>query len=141
MMRIFLDSSVLFSAIYSSRGHSRDLLLMAAREEVTLVISQLVIEEVRRNLIEISPQLAYYLDNLIDAIPFEFVRPSKHNVVEASKYVELKDAAIIAAAKKAGVDLLVSLDKKHILGKPKLAEYTGCKIITPKEAITMHIKD
>lgn len=44
MMRIFLDSSVQFSAIYSSRGHSRDLLLMAAREEITLVISQLVLQ-------------------------------------------------------------------------------------------------
>jgi predicted nucleic acid-binding protein len=37
-MRIFIDSSVLFSAAYSGRGHSRDLLLMAIRGDLTLVI-------------------------------------------------------------------------------------------------------
>lgn len=32
MTRIFIDSSVSFSAAYSSRGHSRDLILMALGE-------------------------------------------------------------------------------------------------------------
>jgi predicted nucleic acid-binding protein len=46
--------SVFFSAVYSAKGHSRDLLLMAAREEITLVVSQLVIDETRRNISELS---------------------------------------------------------------------------------------
>jgi predicted nucleic acid-binding protein len=47
----------------------------------------------------------------------------------------LKDAPIVAAAKKAQADMLVTLDKKHLLGKPELAMYAGMKIVTPKEAI------
>jgi len=137
MIRVFLDSSVLFSAAYSSRGHSRDLVIMAAREEFTAVISHIVVDEVRRNLIEIDPELAVYLDLVLEAIPFEFVRPSRQDVVGAAKHVALKDAPIVAAAKRRKVDLLVTLDKKHLLGKPALAKFVGAEIVTPKEAIAL----
>ena len=86
-----MDSSVLFSALYSSRGFSRDLLLAAARGEMILVMSQ---------------------------------------------DVAAKDAPIVAAAWKAKVDMLVTLDKKHLLGKPGLAKYVRADIITPGEAMT-----
>ena len=45
MKRLFIDSSVLFSAAYSSRGNARNIILMAARKELTAVISKLVINE------------------------------------------------------------------------------------------------
>jgi len=135
MTRIFLDSSVLFSAAYSSKGHSRDLLLMAAREEITVVISQLVLDETRRNLAESTPQQTAYLDLIIAAIPFEYIRPTKREVLAAAEHVAMKDAPILAAARKARVDLLVTLDKKHLLGKPELTEISGVAIVTPKEAI------
>jgi len=61
MKRIFVDSSVLFSAGNSSKGHARDLVNMAIRGEVVLVVST------------------------------------------------LKDAPIVAAARKAKVDFLVTL--------------------------------
>jgi predicted nucleic acid-binding protein len=96
MKRLFIDSSVLFSAAYSPRGHARDLILMAARSELVLVISPLVLEETRRNLEESAP--------------------------------------ILAAAKSAQVDLLVTLDKKHMLDKPVLVQYLGKGIVTPKGA-------
>lgn len=48
--RLFIDSSVLFSAANSAKGHSRDLLLMGASGEITIVISDYVLEETRRNL-------------------------------------------------------------------------------------------
>ncbi|OGO20431.1 MAG: hypothetical protein A2Z14_04680 [Chloroflexi bacterium RBG_16_48_8] len=72
---------------------------------------------------------------IIDNIPFEFVRPTKRQVIAAAKHSALKDAPIIAAAKRAKADLLVTLDKKHLLGKPELAKYIGAEIVTPKEAV------
>jgi predicted nucleic acid-binding protein len=137
MIRIFLDSSVLFSAAYSAKGHSRDLLILAAREEITLVVSNLVLEETRRNLSSFAPDILPYLDQIIEAIPFEYVRPNKREVIDAAKQVELKDASIVAAARKANVDFLVTLDKKHLLGKPKVAEFAGIPIITPQEVISV----
>ncbi|MDD2695891.1 MAG: hypothetical protein PHD58_08195, partial [Anaerolineales bacterium] len=56
-------------------------------------------------------------------------------VLSAAKQVALKDAPIVAAAKKGEVDLLVTLDKKHLLEKPALAKFVGAEIVTPKEAI------
>lgn len=48
--RLFIDSSVLFSAANSERGHSRDLVIMSARGELVIVLSHYVLEETRRNL-------------------------------------------------------------------------------------------
>lgn len=135
MIRIFLDSSVLFSATFSAKGYSRDLLILAAREEIIIVISHLVVEETRRNLTEFAPEAVPYLERLIEAIPFEYVHPTKREVLSAAKHTALKDAPIIAAARKAQVEALVTLDKKHLLEKQDVAKYAGIKVITPKKAM------
>ncbi len=135
MKRFFIDSSVLFSADYSPRGNARNIILMAARKELTAVISKLVIDETNRNMIEKAPEKAHLLETIIDNVPFEITRPTKREVLAAAKHTELKDAPIIAAAKKAKVDLVVTLDKKHLLDKPELAKYIRAEIVTPKEAV------
>ena len=135
MTRIFLDASVLFSACYSSRGHSHDLILMAVRSEYDLVSSKLVVEEARRNLARTSGDYVLFLDFVLENIPIEYVRPTKRQVLSAAAHVALKDAPIVAAAKRAQVDLLVTLDKKHLLGKPELVEYTAAELVTPREAV------
>ncbi len=135
MTRVFLDASVIFSACYSARGHSRDLILMALRGAYTLVLSRFVIEEARRNLVRSSAEYVQFLDFVLDVVSYELVRPTKRQVLAAARHVALKDAPIIAAAKRADVDLLVSLDRKHLLGRPELAEYSEAQINTPKEAV------
>jgi predicted nucleic acid-binding protein len=137
MKRLFLDSSVLFAAARataSRTGHARDLILMAVRGEIILIVSQLVLEETRRNLAESAPERLAILDYVTAGIPFELIKPTKREVIAAAKRVVLKDAPILAAARKARVDYLVTLDKKHLLGKPELTEYVRAPIITPQEA-------
>ena len=141
MKRLFIDSSVLFSAAYSPRGNARNIILMAARRELTAVISKLVIDETNRNMIEKAPEKAHLLETIIDNIPFEITRPTKREVLAAAKHAELKDAPIIAAAKKTKVDFLVTLDKKHLLGKPELVDYIDAEIVTPKEAVIQLVRD
>ncbi len=137
MKRLFIDSSVLFSAAYSPRGNARNIILMAARKELTAVISKLVIDETSRNMLGKAPEKVHLLETIIDNIPFEFTRPTKREVLAAAKHAELKDAPIVAAAKRAKVDLLVTLDKKLLLGKPKLAKYIRAEIVSPKEAVKL----
>jgi len=134
-MRIFFDSSVMFAAAYSARGHSRDLILMATRGEIVPVISQFVLTETRRNLAESAPEHLPFLERVIKNIAFEIVQYTKREVMAASKHVVLKDAPILAAARRAKVDLLVTLDKKHLLGRPALAKYARTEIVTPQEAV------
>jgi predicted nucleic acid-binding protein len=132
--RIFIDSSVLFSAANSATGHSRDLLMMGVNQEITIVLSGYVLQETIRNLAQLKqPPLLEFEERLSNAKP-EFVEADKQAVLEAGSLIVLKDAPIIAAAKIAKVDMLVSLDRKHILGKLELEKYIHAPILTPIEA-------
>jgi len=137
--RLFIDSSVLFAASYSTRGHSHDLVLMGTRREIKFVLSGYVLEEARRNLASLKQPKDVKLEQIVANVAIEIVEVSRDEVQQAERLVVPKDAPIIAAAKAARVDMLVSLDKKHILGRPELADYIGAAILSPKEAIE-HIR-
>jgi len=129
--RVFMDSSVLFSAANSSRGHSRDLVLMCAGGEITIVISNFVLQETIRNLSGLSTPPLEYLDRVIHTAGIDIVDATKQAVLDAARLVVLKDAPIIAAAKTAKVNMLVTLDKKHLLGRADLETYIHAPIVTP----------
>jgi len=65
MIRAFLDTSVLYAAAYSETGASREILRQAVRGAVGLVISQLVLEEARRNLQAKAPEVLTDLDRFV----------------------------------------------------------------------------
>jgi predicted nucleic acid-binding protein len=136
MKRVFLDSSVFFSACYSASGHSRDLLLMALRDEILLVCSNYVIQETRRNLDKLSSDHLVFLDFILDNLPLELIKPTKAEVLAAAEHIALKDAPIVAAAKRGKVDFLVTLDKKHLLDNPNVQNYSGIDIVTPKRMLS-----
>lgn len=134
MLRLFVDSSVLFSAIYSSNGHSADLLRMGILGEVIIVLSDDVVDETHCNLAISKPERLPAFEKALAVAGFEIIDVSREEVMAAANHVVAKDAPILAAAKMAKVDMLVSLDKRHILGRPELAEYIGAAILSPKEA-------
>lgn len=133
MQRIFIDSSVLFTAANSAKDHSRDLMLISAAGKLTLVLSDFVLEETRRNLALTQPGLTV-LERIIREARIEIVSVTRKQVLDAMKWIVPKDAPILAATKAAQVDMLVSLDKKHILDHPKLETYINAPILTPAEA-------
>jgi predicted nucleic acid-binding protein len=132
--RLFIDSSVLFSAANSKRGHSHDLVIMSARGEIVLILSDYVLEETRRNLALLTKQKISELEYIITNAEIEVVTIDKDDILRAAEKVVLKDAPVIAAAKKAKATMLVSLDKKHILNHPELETYINAPILTPAEA-------
>lgn len=132
--RIFIDSSVLFSAANSAKGHSRDLMVMGVNGEITIILSDYVLEETRRNLSELKQPPLDELEDILAYAGMEVVKVNKQAVLAAAKLIVLKDAPIIAAAKIAKVDMLVSLDRKHILNHPELETYIKASILTPAEA-------
>lgn len=132
--RIFIDSSVLFSAANSAKGHSRDLMVMGVNGEITIILSDYVLEETRRNLSELKQPPLDELEDILAYADMEVVKVNKQTVLAATKLIVLKDAPIIAAAKIAKVDMLVSLDRKHILNHPELETYIKASILTPAEA-------
>lgn len=130
-LRVFLDASVLFSAAYSAKGAARELLLLGHQRKVALIVSELVLEETRRNLHGFAPDTLPLLDRLLDAIPFWKVQPTKSEVLLAAKYTELKDAAIVAAAIRAKADYLTTFDRQHLINPVEVSQQSGLTIVTP----------
>lgn len=100
-----------------------------------MVVSEWVLEETRRNLADFAPERVVFFDYLLARVPLEIITVTRRSVQAAAKRVVLKDAPIVAAARKAKFEALVTYDRKHLLGKPELAKYLGADVITPDDAI------
>ncbi len=101
ILRIFIDSSVLFTAANSAKGHSRDIVLISAAGKLTLVLSDFVLEETRRNLDLTKPGLTV-LERIIREARIEIVSVTRRQVQNAMKVIVPKDAPILAASKSRG---------------------------------------
>ena len=128
---VFVDSSVLFAAISSSTGYARDLVRLALRGHVVLYANHYVLREVTANLAEKAPATAIFFEQVLREIAWQMVEPSAEEVLAAAVYTVLKDAPVVAAAKKAGCDYLVTYDRKHLLNPPEVAQRSGLTIVTP----------
>jgi uncharacterized protein len=120
--RIFLDSSVLYAAAFSATGPARRLILKGLEGSVTLTISDLVLEETKRNLTKNAPLALPSFTILADLFSPFIVRPTKAEVLKAAQIVHLKDAPIVAAAAKANAEYLATHDVKHLLKQAQAIE-------------------
>ena len=135
MIQVFVDASVLLAAAYSATEASREIIQSAIRGEIGLMISHLILEEVKRNLQDQVPGAIADLDSFRDAVEFELVQPTKSEVETAMQYCAAKDAPIVAAAKTANVDYLVSLDRRHLVGVPEVSAGSGLRIVLPSDLL------
>lgn len=136
MNRVFVDASVLFAAADSPSGGSREIIRRGLQRELVLVISDFAIEEARRNLTAKRPDAVPALESVLEAVPFTIVDATTRQVRAAAAYTELKDAPIVAAAKRARVQYLVSLDRKHLVGNATIEQRSGLRIVLPKTLLT-----
>jgi predicted nucleic acid-binding protein len=137
MTRVFLDTSVLFAATLSSTGASREIVLLPLENQLELVLSDYVLKELRRALERKAPASLPALDGFLGTLRHEQVKSTKSEVLAAAKYTELKDAPVVAAAVKARVDYWVSLDRKHLVGQPVVAEGSGLQIVLPGDLLEL----
>src|SRR5688500_8292499 len=102
--RIFLDSSVLYAAAFSATGPARRLILKGLDGSIALSLSDLVLEETKRNLTKNAPSALPSFAILADLLSPFITNPTKVQVLKAAQIVHLKDAPIVAAAVKANAD-------------------------------------
>jgi predicted nucleic acid-binding protein len=136
--KIFLDSSVLYTAAFSATGPARRLILKGIDGSITLTISDLVLEETKRNLTKNAPLALPYFHVLVDLfLPF-LTNPTKADVLKAAQIVHLKDAPIVAAAAKGKADYLATHDVKHLLTHAQAIEAAyGITVIAPAELLSI----
>lgn len=127
---VFVDSSVLFAAVYSPTGGSAKLFTL---KSTTLVTSKVVLIEVERN---VRKKLrTYHLKRfflLTSKLTILAQIPNDKLIKKARSVIVEKDAVILAEAKSANTKHLVTLDQKHFF-TPKVAMFLKPKkVMTPK---------
>ncbi len=134
---LFLDSSALFAGIVSADGAARVLLLLAEAGQVDVLISEQVVAEIERAILRKAPAV---LSEVRQAILL-----SKAKIVHDPEAEELRahidwmsdpsDVPILLAAMKAEVEFLVTLNRRHFLDDPEVAQRSGLRIGTPGDAL------
>jgi predicted nucleic acid-binding protein len=139
---LFLDSSALVVAIVSgeiisAQGAARALLLLAEVGEIAIVVSEQVIAETERAVARKAPQALPDLRQTLRQTGLRIVRdPSPEQVAAGQHYIaHPPDVPILLAAMDAGVDYLVTLNRKHFLDDPQVAARSGLRIGTPGDAL------
>jgi predicted nucleic acid-binding protein len=144
-IKVFIDSTVLFSASYSSTGAARAVLLAGLTPAARLFISPLVLKETRRNLEKKAPAALPAFDllspivstNLVDP-PLELVLEAANvvNIKDAPNVVNIKDAPIVAGALHAQAHYLATFDRIHLVNfAPQILANWGLVTTTPDVVI------
>lgn len=134
-MRVFLDSNVLISGIYSKGGPPAQIVDLHSTNELKIVICQLVLDEVVRTLLIKKPDNLPVLYKFLTNSPPEIViNPPVQAIKPYERYLSFGDATILAAAVQAKAGYLVTGDK-HFHADNTLPEVAGIKIVTPAQFI------
>ena len=137
-MRIFLDGNVLISGIYSPVGAPYKIIRLHLAERLRIVVCQLVINEVIRNLKAKKPEGLPALYRLLSNSPPEIAaNPRAEDINFRKEYLDTDDAIILAAAISARVDCFVTGDK-HFNSAALKSQKLDLKILTPAEFVAAH---
>ena len=135
--RIFVDSNVLISGMYSPEGTPAKILHLHTSGRVTIVISQLILTETVFTVREKKPAAISALNVFLTNSPPEIVKnPSIDQVKKWIEYLHFEDAVIFAAAISAEPEYFVTGDK-HFHSTLSLPEKSGLRILTPAQLIRL----
>lgn len=136
-VNLFLDSSALFAGIVSASGAARVLLLLVESDHLTITISEQVVIETERAIARKVPSAISDLRQAILASKARILRdPSIDEVIAHSELISHPaDVPILLAAMKDKVDYLVTLNRKHFIDDPAVAQRSGLRIGTPGDAL------
>lgn len=113
-IKVFMDSSVILAGLVSKHGGAYEILILAELGIIIPYISEQVVYEVIRNVEKKIPECIEPFYLLLKTLPFNLVVPTETELKKTEFSINPKDAPILAAARIAGVDWLLSLDK-HFL--------------------------
>jgi predicted nucleic acid-binding protein len=134
MLRVFADSSVLIAGAGSRSGASRAVLIMAEIGLFKLIVSRQVLTECERNLRKKLPAALPILAELLAVIDPEIQPdPPLAEIACWEKFIEPKDAPILAAALQAKSNRLLTLNTRDFT--PEVAAQSGLTIQTPGQFV------
>jgi predicted nucleic acid-binding protein len=110
---LFFDASCLVAASGSPNGGSGFLLLVCRQRQLTVVVSQPVLLEAERNVVQnMGNERLLTFEHLLATTPFRIAPPPDPDQVEICvDLVGQKDAHVLAAALEARAPYLITLDQ------------------------------
>ena len=138
--KVFLDTSAVFSGIWSTQGGAFAILRLGEEKLIDLVVSQTVLREIDTVLREkLSTKLTVALQLLDICITYIANEPSPSAIQLAGSLIAYApDAHVFASALGANVDYFVTLDQKHLLGNAPLRDAAPFPIGTPGDFLAWY---
>lgn len=130
---LFLDASVFIAAAGSKTGGSALILELCRHDKAKAKSSQLVLLEAERNIrAKMGPDALLRFYQEIASLNLELVKaPIPHEIAAKEPVIDRKDAHVLAAAEKGGVDFLLTLDRKHFMSPKVFQAGLPFRIMTP----------
>lgn len=133
--RLFVDASVLIAASGSSAGASALVLVLCRHGHARPVASRRVLLEAQRNIrVKLGEEALLRFYQHLGDLDLDLVEDPTPREVDA--YVSItgpKDAHVLAGAVKGVVDVLLTLDRKHLLTPRVRDAGLPCAVLTPGE--------
>ena len=137
---IFLDTSALFSGIWSATGGARMLLKLGEAQAIKLSVCSQVLTEIEGVLRRKAPQSLGTLALLLDRSQIHVIsQVSAEQISYCQSIVVYKpDAIVLAAAWTAEIDYFVTLDNKHFLNNQELHKAAPFPLGTPGSCLAWY---
>lgn len=136
-MKIFFDSSVLIAALFSPTGGSAKLLYYCEMEVAEGYVSTEVVDEVKTVLFRKFPTASSLFNSLLKNANLRTVKKTPPVLKkEAKNWIkDSNDAHVLASAKFAKVDVLVTLDVRDFIKNTDVSRLSGLTIMMPGELL------
>ena len=134
-IRVFLDSNVILSGLFSDKGSPRIILDLLCLELpfIVGVTGRYNVVEIKRNLKRKMPKAIPTYERYLPELNLEIIPiPSKKEIQEYYGHTSDKDVPVLVSAIKGNANFLITGDKKHF---SKLKEHgrLELKILSPSE--------
>ena len=136
-LRVFLDSNVFISGLYSAKGGPGIILDYFIAGKIVIIISQKVLNEVIEVLQEKLPKILPFLQEFLLSYPPEIIKDAKpENIKKWSGLVNEDDAMILESAMSCEPDYFITGDK-HFFNNPLNEKRSGLKILRPENFVNI----
>lgn len=133
LIKIFLDTSVIIAALLSPEGGSAQIATFCEAKLLQGFVSSDVKKELTEVIQKKFPEAKSNIDKLLQIMHLKTVKKLKPALFKkALKWISHhNDAKILAAAVQSETDYLLTLDIRHFLKNPAVAQKSNLKICTP----------
>jgi len=132
-LKVFLDSNVFISGLYSEKGSPGTILDYFISGKITIVISQRVLKEVIEVLSEKFPKVLPLLEEFLSNYPPIIVKDAEfEDIKKWSGILNNDDAIIMESAISYKPDYLITGDR-HFFNSPEIEKRSGLKILKPED--------